>query len=332
MRRIAFAIVLGLAVLAPLVAEAQPTWDRQAVYATREAQLKKTIDARPADAQPLVDLAAFYLKPVAPRDVEAADGVRRRVMVPLRNEWVVEGIKEIYAVPWVFRGDPDLARPLLKRALEISPKHPQAIRESAMLLRMKSHLDGMRPYMEAALRRDPLDLDMCRLYLDHRTAAARVLNDQAVDLRTPRSWEEQRADGRYRVTQNPSPADYARANELDKQAQGARREAIKPLENLARVLKNDPQREADPAKKSKWNLATAVYHHWLGELEQAAGSAGAALRADPTSLDALDFLVDILRGTHTKDKLATYKAILDRWAGADTTPIALKPRTMGPKH
>ena len=53
--------------------------------------------------------------------------------------------------------------------------------------------------------------------------------------------------------------------------------------------------------------------------------ARAALRPDPTSLDALDFLVDILRGTHTKDKLASYKAILDRWAGADTTPIALKP-------
>jgi hypothetical protein len=34
----------------------------------------------------------------------------------------------------------------------------------------------------------------------------------------------------------------------------------------------------------------------------------------------------------TKDKLATYKAILDRWAGADTTPIALKPGTMGPKR
>jgi hypothetical protein len=167
---------------------------------------------------------------------------------------------------------PGPGQPLLKRALEISPKHPQAIRESAMLLRMKSNLDGMRPYMETALRRDPLDLDMCRLYLDHRTAAARVLNDQAVDLRTPRSWEEQRADGRYRVTRNPSPADYARANELDKQAQGAPggRQAAG---ELARVLKNDPQHEADPAKKSKWNLATAVYHHWLGELEQAAGSA-----------------------------------------------------------
>jgi hypothetical protein len=67
-------------------AEAQTAWDLQAVYAAREAQLKQAIETRPADPQPLVELAAFYLKPVAPRDVEAADGVRRRVMVPLRNE------------------------------------------------------------------------------------------------------------------------------------------------------------------------------------------------------------------------------------------------------
>jgi len=94
-------------------------WDRQAVYAAREAQLKKAIEARLADPNPLLELAAFYLKPVAPRDVEAADGVQRRVMVPVRNEWIVDGIKQIYAVPWVFRGDPAAARPLLKRA-----RHP----------------------------------------------------------------------------------------------------------------------------------------------------------------------------------------------------------------
>ena len=332
-------VVVGWLLLAALVgwsgarpAVAQPVWDRDAVYAAREAELRRAIDARPGDPQPLVELAAFYLKPLAPRDVEAADGVRRRVMVPLRNEWIVEGIKEIYAVPWVFRGDPDRARPLLRRALELVPNHPRAVRESAVLLRMKSDLDGMRPYMEAALRRDPLDLDMCRLHLDHRTAGARVLDNQAVDLRTPRVWEEDRPGGRYRVTRQPSPADLARAEQLDKQAQQARREAVRPLQHLAGVLKNDPQREADPAKKSKWNLATAVYQHWLGELEKAAGSANAALRADPTSLDALDFLVDVTRGTRTKDRLAHFKGILDRWAGADTSPVALKPREMGPRR
>jgi hypothetical protein len=128
---------------------------------------------------------------------------------------------------------------------------------------------------------------------------ARVLNDQAVDLRTPRSWTEDRPGGRVvRVTRQPSPADLARAAELDKQAQRARRDAVLPLQGLAKTLKNDPQRDRDPAKLSKWNLATAVYHHWLGELEKSAGSANAALRADPTSLDALDFLVDITRHPH----------------------------------
>ncbi|MET0850005.1 MAG: hypothetical protein ABW020_02650 [Candidatus Rokuibacteriota bacterium] len=72
-----------------------------------------------------------------------------------------------------------------------------------------------------------------------------------------------------------------------------------------------------------------MYHHWLGELEKSAGSANAALRADPTSLHALDFLVDITRGTHTRDKRATFKAILDRWAGADTAPVVAKSRRPG---
>src|SRR3989442_12938209 len=87
--------------------------------------------------------------------------------------------------------------------------------------------------MGPALRPHPLDLDMCRLHRDHRTAGARVLNDQAVDLRTPRTWEEQRPGGRYRVTRQPSAADYARADQLDKQAQQARREAVAPPEKSA---------------------------------------------------------------------------------------------------
>lgn len=311
---------------------AQSTWDRQAVFAAREAELKRAIEARPNDPQPLAELAAFYLKPLAPREIEAADGVRRRVMVPLRNEWIVEGIKQTFAVPWTFRGDPDAARPLLRRALTIDPKHPLATRESAMLLRMKSDLDGMRPYMEAALARDPLDLDMARLYLDHRTAGARVLNDMAVDLRTPRVTEEQRTDGRYRVTTQPSAADYARAAELDKRAQQARREAILPLQRLAKAMRDHPNRETDPAVKARWNLATAVYHQWLGELEKSGGSANAALRADPTNLDALDFLIDLARGTRTKDLHAQFKAILDRWEGADSTPVIPRGRPAGPRR
>ena len=200
-----------------------------------------------------------------------------------------------------------------------------------MLLRMKNNLDAMRPYMEAALRNDPLDLDLCWLFLDHRTALARVLNDQATVLRTPRTWEEDRADGRYQVTQHPSAADLERARQLDNQAQQVRREAIQPLQRLAGTLKKDPALESSAAKKSKWYLTTAIYLHWIGELEKSAGTAGAALRNDPTNLDALDYIVDLLRGTHTKDKLATYKAILDRWSGGDSSPTFLEPRPLRPK-
>jgi hypothetical protein len=48
MRLIGLALALDLA-LAPLPFEAQQAWDRQAVYAAREARLKEAIDTRPAD-------------------------------------------------------------------------------------------------------------------------------------------------------------------------------------------------------------------------------------------------------------------------------------------
>jgi hypothetical protein len=36
-------------------------------------------------------------------------------------------------------------------------------------------------------------------------------------------------------------------------------------------------------------------------------------------------------GTHTKDKLAIYKAILDRWSGGDSSPTYLEPKPLKPK-
>jgi tetratricopeptide (TPR) repeat protein len=314
---------------APLHAD---DWSRDAAYAQRVSTLQAAIAARPNDPNALVDLAAFYLKPVAPRTVAAADGQVRTFLVPLRNEVIPGGIKNTYAVPWVFRGDTSAAWPLLSKAIALDPRNVRAARELAMYYRMRGDLDRMRPYMEIALRQNPLDLDMCRLYLDHRTGLARVLNDQAVDLRTPRMHEEDRADGRYQVTTLPSAADYARARQLDAQAQDARRDAIGPLQALAKALRDDPARPSTPAKQAKWRLATAVYFQWIGELEKAAGTAGAGLREDPTDLDSLDYLIDILRGTRTTATHAQYKAILDRWMGADSTAVVPAEAPRGPRR
>jgi tetratricopeptide (TPR) repeat protein len=325
------AMVIALAMMFPVCTAHAQSWDRDAAYAQRVADLKKRVETNPNDVDALVNLGAFYLKPLAERTVEAADGKVRTFLVPLRNE-VTPRIKNIYAVPWVFRGDTSAAWPFLKQAITLDPKHSRAARELAMYYRMRNDLDRMKPYMEQALQADPLDLDMCRLYLDHRTALARVLNDQAGALRTPRVHEEDRADGRYRVTTHPSEADLARAKQLDAQAQDARRDAIKPMTNLARMLKEDPTRETTPAKQAKWRLATAIYFHWIGELDKAAGTAGAGLREDPTNLDCLDYVVDILRGTRTKDKLAQYKAVLDRWGGVDSSPVLVEDKPSGPKR
>lgn len=307
------------------------TWDRDAVFKQREAELKRAVEMNPNNPDALIALGAFYLKPLAPRTVEAADGQVRTFNVPLRNE-VIGEIKFVVAVPWVFRGDTSAAWPYLKKAIDLDPKNARAARELAMYYRMRGDLDRMKPHMETALRAYPNDLDMCRLFLDHRTALARVLNDQAVDLRTPRSHEENRTDGVYRVTTYPSAADLERAKQLDAQAQDVRRQAILPLQNLAKNLRDDKTREQTPAKQAKWRLATAVYFQWIGELEKAAGTAGAGLREDPTDLDCLDYVIDLLRGTRTKDKHEQYKAILDRWTGADSKPTIVKDPPRGPRR
>lgn len=307
-------------------------WNRDAVYAERVATLQAAVAARPNDANALVDLGAFYLKPLAMRSVAAADGRVRTFLVPIRNEIIPGGIKNTYAVPWVFRGDTTSAWAALSKAIAIDPRNPRAARELAMYYRMRGDLDRVRPYMETALRQNPLDLDMCRLYLDHRTGLARVLNDRAADLRTSRVREEDRPDGRYRITTPPSAADYAQAQQLDAQAQQARRDAIGPLQRLAGALRDDRTRESTPAKQAKWRLATAVYFQWIGELEKAAGTAAAGLREDPTDLDSLDYLIDILRGTRTTAKHAEYKAILDRWTGTDSSAIVPREAPRGPRR
>ena len=195
------------------------TWNRDAVYAQRVAELQRAIAARPTDPNPLIDLGAFYLKPLARRTVEAADGKARTFDVPLRNEIIPGGIKNNIAASWVFRGDTSAAWPYLSKAIQMDPRNVRAARELAMYYRMRGDLDRMKPYMETALRANPLDLDMCRLYLDHRTLARedgegprlRPPSDESRDTRiagtpaigsscrrVPRTWRKRRHTRRTR--------------------------------------------------------------------------------------------------------------------------------------
>lgn len=295
-------------------------WDAEAVYAARVAELKAAIDARPKEAQPLVDLAAFYLRPTAPRDVEAADGVVRRVHVPLKPQRR-NSIQQNFSAPWVWWGDPDLAKPLLERALTIDRAHPGAIRGTVMYLRIKESFDGLRPYLDAAMKNDPDDLEMCHIYLDRMNCVAAEFDSQANYLRAPRSWDETRADGEYRVTVYPSQADLAKADQLHAQAQDARRQAIVPLRTLVGKLKDDPTREATPEKNARYQMGSAFYYCWIGKEQASIGAAARALIIDPTNVDALQYLVTYISPNEPKQH--EYKAVLDRWMGRDSTMVVI---------
>lgn len=301
-------------------------WDREAAYTARVAEFKKQIAAQPNNPDALVALASFYLNPVANRQVAAADGTLRLCPAPLRDEQITGSNKDVYAVPWVFRGDAVAAKPLLDAALRLNPKHGGAHRKMAMVYRMRKNVDLMQRHVLQAIQIAGVDLDMARLYMDYHVVRARVCDDEAARLVEPFTYEEDRADGkRYRVTRYPSEANKAKARQLRGVAQQHRRESISKLRTLVTYLKDKPQ------YKSTQDLANAMYYHWLGKPETAGGAAKAALKADPTNLAALDYLIDLTRGTHTKKLSDQYRAIRDRWAGADTriktdSGSSLKPR------
>lgn len=320
---IASVITVAILIASPVAALAQ--WDRDAVFRQMEDRLRAQVQARPDNAGALVELAAFYLRPVAIREVAAADGRVRPCPAPLRDEVIVGGSKDVYAVPWVFRGDAAAAQPLLAKALQLEPGNGRAHREMAIVYRMRQDVVRMQQHVLPALKADPTDLDMARLYLDFHTVQARILNDRAAALRRTTVREEQRGNTRYRVTTHPSAADLAEARRLDEQAQQHRREAFKPLRQVMMQTKRDP------AQRSRYDLANAIYYHWIGELGTAAGAAKAALEADPTNLDALDYMIDLARGTHTRDLYEHYLGIRDRWAGASTAIRSAPARPGRPK-
>ena len=293
-------------------------WNKEEIYSDRVAELQQAINQEPNDPDALVALAAFYLRPLAPKQIKLSGGRTVTAMLPLRNPWRVSGGKYVYAVPWVFRGEPEAAKPLLVQALKLHPGHPGAVRWNAMRLRMIENLDAMQPYVRQGLKNDPLDLDLVRLHLDYHTAVAANLNAQATALRTPRTHYEDRADGRYRVTTYPSAADKRNAAQLDQQAQQNRRQAYAPLKYLAGALKGKPQ------AKPKYDLANAVYYYWIGKLETAAGAVNTALKSDPTYLDALEFMIDLATGTGTFELRDKWQGLLDSWMGTSAR-VQLRP-------
>lgn len=229
-------------------------------------------DENNADAQ--VAIAAFLCDPTVTRKVSLPN-VDATARIPVGSE------------------DPNRALNHISAALKINPKHTGAMEQMAIAQMEMRKPDEMIKWVHQALDAGALTLDLAAMHLDYYTTLANNLNAQAADLRTPKVRFEDRHEGNqivtYRITTNPTAADLARADELDRQAKLYRDKAKVPIETLAGKLK-DSQLAQD---RVVYCLANAHYYLSTNNFGQSVAAAQAALKIDPYCLDALTFLIDL---------------------------------------
>lgn len=250
---------------------AATSWDLQAAYHAREAALKAAVEARPKNVQALLDLAAFYLRPAAPREVRTMDGSIRTVMVPLKPARRI-AVTRLIDNLWTFNGDPDLAKPLLDRAVQLDGRNPAVLRLVAYYLRMKDALGSIEDYLTPAMAADPQDLDLIHIYFDWQMELARQLNEQAEMLRAPTWLTERRGDRLYKVLTPAGPGAVAQANDLDAQADKCRTEAIRPVCRVRWLWSENPAYCATSlivwspdSSSSRAFLSRASTTYWCGD-------------------------------------------------------------------
>lgn len=311
MKKVHSTVGFVVALLASGSALAAGGWDVDAEYQARETSLKAAVDAKPNDVQPLLDLAMFYMRPTAPREVKTMDGATATVMVPLKPARRI-GVLRIIDNLWTYSGDPTLAKPLLDKAVQLDGKNPAVLRQVAYYLRMKDALGSIEEYVKPAMAADPRDLDMVHIYFDWQMEMARQLNEQAEMLRMPTWLDEKRGDKWYKVHTPAGPGAVSQANDLDAQADKCRTEAIRPVLSLISALKNDPNFKTDGKLRSKYFMAHTIYYYWKNQHNTSAQAAGEALKADPTNADAVMYIV---YGFAPFKEQPPYCTLLEQWTG-----------------
>lgn len=189
--------------------------------------------------------------------------------------------------------DPNRAIAHINAALQLDPRHAGAAEQMAIAMLELKKPDEMIKWVHKALDAGALTLDLSAMHLDYYTTLANNLNAQASDLRAPKIRFEDRHEGNmivtYRITTNPTAADLARADELDRQAKAYRQKAVVPIETFAGKLKNST-RAGDQAE---YFLANAHYYQSLAKYDAAVAAAKKALEFDPYYLEALSYLIDL---------------------------------------
>lgn len=243
-------------------------------YNREYVRLQTAVNADPQNVSKMVALAKFLLVPTVTRKVAIA-GVDATAAIPCGN------------------ADNPRAKQVLGAAAKIAPEDPAVVQQEILYFHAVNDFTDMIACVNHAIEAGNLDLDTVVLHLQYYTELADQQANEAIRLRTPTYTSSQHQEGNRIVTttvrHDPTPADLARADELDKLSTQLRIRAHGPIQNFLNKLQN----AADAPSKAQYQLALAHEYQWRGKYELALQAAQGALAASPYDLDTLNFLIDL---------------------------------------
>ena len=249
-------------------------YDDSEEYTREYGRLRTAMNTEPQNVDKLVALGKFLIVPTVTRKA-AMEGVDAMVQIPCGAPNASE------------------AAPLLAAAAKLAPRDPRVMIQQTLLFHSLSRYKDMLAWANQAISAGVADLDVCVIYLLYYTELADQLTNQAIILRTPTYTSSEHREGNKIVTtttrHDPTPADLAKAAELDKQSQQLRTLARAPLDDFAAKLKNSNELFS----RVRYQLALAHEYRWRGKYELAIKAAQEALALSPYDIDTLNLLIEL---------------------------------------
>ena len=255
-------------------------------YQERLRQMELAIEAKPKQADPRVDLAAFL-------SAESRLDLRSEAVEPRRAAWPYRMLPNE-------RAELERAVKLCNEAIALEPRSVRALMQKALTLSRLGQDDEAEPIVDRVLSFAGKNPDALRLRAKYWMDRASNLSLQAAGLRTPRSSSsthtENRSDGVYEVTVTtqypPSPSDFSRADQLDAAAKELYRRAEAAISAALEVTKGTFEGE----------LLLADVQFARRQAAAAEATLRKAIGQKPDSLEANEALVGLLIKTGRRDE------------------------------
>lgn len=273
------------------------------IYQDTLRTLEDAVRAEPRSADRLAALAKYI--------VAEADS-RGEAVEPRRQT-------ESYRVQVSREKELERAIRIADLALGIDAAHAGAFIQKAMALTALERYDAAEAAADQALAVAGNNPEALRLYARFRAMRANQMSAEAASLRAERCSDSTREEDRgsyiERITTTtcyqPTPADLARAAQLEAAAAELRRRARAAMERAVEVSKGTVG----------GFLIEADLRLWDGDLNGAQAALQQAVKLDPKSLDAQDELARFYARTGQQDRAEEQQAIARQLVHTTAAPL-----------